>query len=153
MEIACLQASGSVSFVLPHIAGSEVRMTVHLPTDTPRQAQAGAANAPRRTVTTATLSFAEPLEMPKLEGWLQSLITTYGSALIRVKGIVKVRGEDRPVAIHGTRHVFHATRFLDSWPPELAYSTLFCAIDDVEGSELHDSAVAAGLPVLMTETA
>ena len=36
--------------------------------------------------------------------------------LLRVKGILCLRDEDRPVVIHGVHHIFHPPVRLDAWP-------------------------------------
>ncbi|WP_375542519.1 GTP-binding protein [Paraburkholderia sp. CNPSo 3272] len=41
-----------------------------------------------------------------------------GPSMLRIKGIVNVQGEDRPVLIHGVQHVFHPPVRLDAWPGE-----------------------------------
>ena len=39
--------------------------------------------------------------------WLEMLIATQGEKLLRVKGILNLAGQERPVAIHGVQHLFH----------------------------------------------
>ena len=39
--------------------------------------------------------------------WLEMLIASRGENLLRVKGILNLKGQDRPVAIHAVRHVLH----------------------------------------------
>jgi G3E family GTPase len=43
------------------------------------------------------------------------LILTQGNDLLRIKGILNLHGRDRPVAIHGVRHVLHPPTLLDAW--------------------------------------
>ena len=40
----------------------------------------------------------------------------YGENLLRVKGIVNLRGEAGPVVVHGVHHVFHPPVALEGWP-------------------------------------
>jgi G3E family GTPase len=44
------------------------------------------------------------------------LIGTRGECLLRVKGILNLVGQDRPVAIHGVQHMFHEPVLLPAWP-------------------------------------
>lgn len=44
------------------------------------------------------------------------LIMTRGDALLRVKGILNLAGEARPVVLHGVQHVFHPPVRLPAWP-------------------------------------
>ena len=44
------------------------------------------------------------------------LVATRGESLLRIKGILNVVGQDRPVAIHGVQHLFHPPTLLATWP-------------------------------------
>jgi G3E family GTPase len=44
------------------------------------------------------------------------LIQTRGKDLLRIKGILNLRGQDRPVAIHAVQHVLHPPTLLNAWP-------------------------------------
>ena len=44
---------------------------------------------------------------------------TRGASVLRMKGILDLLGEDRPVAIHGVQHVFHPPTRLAAWPAGL----------------------------------
>jgi G3E family GTPase len=44
------------------------------------------------------------------------LVGTRGESLLRVKGILNLVGQDRPVAIHGVQHMFHEPVLLPAWP-------------------------------------
>lgn len=39
-----------------------------------------------------------------------------GEKLLRLKGIVNVAGEARPVVIHGVHHRLHPPALLEAWP-------------------------------------
>ncbi len=43
------------------------------------------------------------------------LAANLGPKLLRMKGIIKVRGEDRPAVIHGVQQIFHPVRWLEHW--------------------------------------
>jgi len=54
-----------------------------------------------------------------LEMFLELLCVTYGSKLLRLKGIVKLAEmPDKPVVVHGVQHVFHPTARLERWPDD-----------------------------------
>ncbi len=48
--------------------------------------------------------------------WLEMLIQTRGKDLLRIKGILNLHGQDRPVAIHAVQHVLHPPALLSAWP-------------------------------------
>ncbi|MCA3288688.1 MAG: GTP-binding protein [Roseomonas sp.] len=62
------------------------------------------------------LSFAEPLPWEGLASWLEMLAITRGASILRMKGILNLEGEDRPVVLHGVQHVFHPPERLAAWP-------------------------------------
>jgi len=97
------------------------------------------------SVSTFTLCFPEPLDFERFADWLGNLAGGYGAALLRVKGIVRVRGQDRPVVVHGVQRVFHPPTLLDRWPPDLDLSTLVFIVDDVDPADILASAHAADL--------
>lgn len=57
-----------------------------------------------------------PLDWPAMAMWLEMLIASRGENLLRVKGILNLKGHDRPVAIHAVRHLMHAPVKLAAWP-------------------------------------
>jgi G3E family GTPase len=62
------------------------------------------------------LTFAEPLPWEGLASWLEMLAITRGASVLRMKGILNLQGEDRPVVLHGVQHVFHPPERLAAWP-------------------------------------
>ncbi len=62
------------------------------------------------------LPYDEPLPWDGLATWLEVLAMTKGENLLRLKGILNLQGEDRPVAIHGVQHLFHPPVKLAAWP-------------------------------------
>lgn len=62
------------------------------------------------------LSFDQPLHWEGIATWIEMLIMTRGDALLRVKGILNLAGEERPVILHGVQHVFHPPIRLPAWP-------------------------------------
>lgn len=41
---------------------------------------------------------------------------TRGESVLRIKGILNLEGEEKPVAIHGVQHLFHPPVKLEAWP-------------------------------------
>ncbi len=62
------------------------------------------------------LTFTEPLHWQGIGSCLEMLIGTRGESLLRVKGILNLVGQTRPVAIHGVQHMFHEPQLLPAWP-------------------------------------
>ena len=47
--------------------------------------------------------------------WIEAIISTHGANILRMKGILRVKDIDGPVAVHGVQHVFHPPAMLPSW--------------------------------------
>jgi len=62
------------------------------------------------------LTFEEPLHWQGIGTCLEMLIGTRGESLLRVKGLLNLVGQSRPVAIHGVQHLFHEPVLLEAWP-------------------------------------
>ncbi len=62
------------------------------------------------------LTFDEPLHWEGIATWIEMLIMTRGDALLRVKGILNIAGEEHPLILHGVQHVFHPPIRLPAWP-------------------------------------
>jgi len=63
------------------------------------------------------LSWERPLHWQGFGMCLEMLIATRGESLLRVKGLLNLVGEARPVVIHGVQHLFHEPVLLPAWPP------------------------------------
>lgn len=64
------------------------------------------------------LERSEPVEWDRLVDWIEMLVTLYGAQILRIKGLVNVAGDDKPVVLHGVQHVFHPPARLDAWPKD-----------------------------------
>jgi G3E family GTPase len=67
-------------------------------------------------VTSFCLTFDRPLHWQGVGLWLEMLIQTRGKDLLRIKGILNLQGQDRPIAIHAVQHVLHPPSLLAAWP-------------------------------------
>lgn len=63
-----------------------------------------------------SLRFDEPLDWSLVAEWLSDLSANSGDKLLRIKGVLDLVGEPRPVAIHGIHHTFHPPVALAAWP-------------------------------------
>jgi G3E family GTPase len=58
----------------------------------------------------------DPLVWEVFVAWIRTLIAVHGARLLRIKGIVNIRGQANPIAIHGVQHMFHDPVELPAWP-------------------------------------
>jgi G3E family GTPase len=68
------------------------------------------------SVTSFCLTFDRPLHWQGMGLWLEMLIQTRGKDLLRIKGILNLHGQDRPVVIQAVQHVLHPPVLLGAWP-------------------------------------
>ena len=59
-----------------------------------------------------------PISWSAFVAWIDMLLATRGAQVLRLKGVLDVEGEDRPVAVHGVQHVFHPPAALPAWPDD-----------------------------------
>jgi len=110
-----------------------------------RSARFSATSGHGGATATLTLRLPRPPAFADLADWLGRLAAEHGDALLRVKGIVRVHGQDRPVAVHGVRHTFYPPTLLDQWPLGLDGSTLVFVLDGPDPADVTESARQAGL--------
>lgn len=92
------------------------------------------------------LRFDEPLDWDAVSRWLSALRHWRGEALLRVKGIVTLAGEDGPVAIHGVHHVFHPPVRLPGWPDGDRGSRIVFITQGLHREDVLEAAATCGLP-------
>jgi G3E family GTPase len=74
------------------------------------------------------LSWPEPVPWADFQRWLTDLVERHGERLLRVKGLVRIAGEERPLLIQGVQHVFHEPVWLEGWPKGAPAQTRLVAI-------------------------
>ena len=57
-----------------------------------------------------------PLDWTAFGVWLTMLLHAHGENVLRVKGILRIRGVSIPVVIHGIHHLVHPPTSLPRWP-------------------------------------
>jgi G3E family GTPase len=96
------------------------------------------------------LTFDQPLHWNGFATYLDMLTATRGESLLRIKGILNLVGQDRPLVVHGVQHVFHEPILLPQWPvgddrrSRLVFIVRDMTRDDVERGLLAFEAAADG---------
>ena len=85
------------------------------------------------------LTVDEPIDWESFSLWLGSLARYRGEDLLRIKGILNVAGEDRPIAIHGVQHVFHPPARLPAWQGDDRRSRIVFITRDIDRKFLEES--------------
>jgi len=84
-------------------------------------------------------SFDEPIAPDLFDEWLSLLVGFKGQNILRIKGIVNLAGEDKPVVIHGVQHIFHPTVTLPEWPSDDHRTRIVFITHDIERSVIERS--------------
>lgn len=90
------------------------------------------------------LTFDAPLEPTAFDRWVGILTTFKGPDVLRIKGIVNIEGEDKPIVVHGVQHVLHSPVTLDAWPSEDRRTRMVFIVRDMDEADLR------GMLMLMT---
>jgi G3E family GTPase len=64
------------------------------------------------------LTFDQPLQRQRVDEWLARLTGEHGESLLRIKGILHISGQDRPMVLHGVQHLLHPPVLLHAWPED-----------------------------------
>ena len=88
------------------------------------------------------LSFDQPLEWTAFGIWLTMLLHAHGQKVLRVKGILNVKGLPAPVVIHGVQHVVHPPAHLDRWPDDDRRSRIVFIVRGLEQALIERSLAA-----------
>ena len=88
------------------------------------------------------LSIDTPVPWEPFVEWIDCLVTTQGENLLRIKGVLNVVGEERPLAVHGVQHIFHPPTLLPAWPDADRRSRLVFITRDIGRAAIADSYAA-----------
>lgn len=84
-----------------------------------------------------SLTFEQPVEWEAFVSAMEMLIAHRGADLLRMKGLLNLADEDRPVVVHGVQHVFHPPASLAAWPDGDHRSKLVFITRDIPRSLLE----------------
>lgn len=76
----------------------------------------GAAGNHSDGIETFTVEVTQEVDWPAFVEWLELLLASRGQSILRVKGLLSVSGDPRPVVIHGVQHVVYPPEYLPRWP-------------------------------------
>jgi G3E family GTPase len=67
-------------------------------------------------IRTFTVHLEHPVEWSAFVDWLELLLVNRGDSILRVKGLLGVTGDERPVVVQGVQHVLYPVDRLPQWP-------------------------------------
>ncbi|PAU74050.1 CobW family GTP-binding protein [Halomonas salipaludis] len=71
--------------------------------------------------------------------WLSMLLNRHGRNILRVKGVLHVHGDPRPVVLHGVQHTIHPPEHIDDWPKDQNDSNLIFITRGLDGAAITSS--------------
>jgi G3E family GTPase len=80
-----------------------------------------------------------PIEQGAFDAWLAHQLSLAGADMLRIKGMLNIRGRSGPVVVHGVQHVQHAPVELPSWPDDDHRSKLVFITRDIPRDRLKAS--------------
>jgi G3E family GTPase len=88
------------------------------------------------------LTFDRPIDWTAFGIWLTMLLQAHGEDVLRVKGLLDVRGMPGPVAVHGVQHVVHPPVHLKRWPDDDRRSRIVFIVRGLERRSIEASLAA-----------
>jgi G3E family GTPase len=88
------------------------------------------------------LTFEQPIDWTAFGIWLTMLLQAHGEDVLRVKGLLDVRGMTGPVAVHGVQHVVHPPVHLKRWPDDDRRSRIVFIVRGLEQAAIEASLAA-----------
>ena len=80
----------------------------------------------------------QQISMTTLNFFIELLSSQMGSKLLRLKGIINIKGKDGPAIIHGVQHIFHPVEWLKEWPDEDKSTRMVFITRDIKKSVIEE---------------
>ena len=61
-----------------------------------------------------------------------------GENILRIKGILNIKGQNCPAVIHGVQHIFHPLEWLEKWPSVDKQSRLVFITKNIKKDNIDD---------------
>lgn len=113
--------------------------------ETPMQLETADGGVHQSAVTSFVMTVERAVDWTAFGIWLTMLLNRHGNRVLRVKGILNIAGEERPVAIHGVQHLVHTPVHMERWPDEDRRSRIVFIVDGLDVELLKRSFEAFAL--------
>lgn len=107
--------------------------------DAPSQLLTAEGMRHEAAISSFVATIEEPIDWTGFGVWLTMLLNRHGERVLRVKGILDITGEERPVAVHGVQHLVHPPVHLDAWPTAERSSRIVFIVDGLDTNLLKRS--------------
>ena len=89
-------------------------------------------------IETFAMVTSEPVSMTAVNFFLELLMSQMGENILRIKGILNIKGQSCPAVIHGVQHIFHPLEWLEKWPSEDKQSRLVFITKNIKRDIIDD---------------
>lgn len=107
--------------------------------DAPAALQTADGAVHRSAISSFVIVVDEQIDWTGFGIWLTMLLNRHGDRVLRVKGILNLSGEERPVAVHGVQHLVHPPVHMDAWPSNERASRIVFIVDGLDANLLKRS--------------
>jgi G3E family GTPase len=99
-------------------------------------------------VSAVLIAHDRPIPWPALQLWLDSILSTRGAEILRLKGLVRLAGHDRLLVLQGVHHVLHPPAWLPANVPAPNATAIVVIARGLDARGLRESfsAALAGRP-------
>ena len=80
----------------------------------------------------------QQISMTTFNFFIELLTSQMGSKLLRIKGMLNIKGKNGPAIIHGVQHIFHPVEWLPEWPDVDHSSRLVFITRDIKKSYIEE---------------
>lgn len=114
--------------------------------DTPTPLVSASGDTHQAAISSFAITVKTPIDWTRFGVWLTMLLNRHGDRVLRVKGILNLAGEERPVAVHGVQHLVHPPVHLAAWPGAERFSRIVFIVDGLDIELLNRSFKVFCLP-------
>jgi len=93
-------------------------------------------------VTSFCLTFEGALDWTAFGIWLTMLLNRHGDRVLRIKGMLDVKGAADPVFINGVQHIVHPPEHMGAWPGAERRTRIVFIVKDMERAAIERSLAA-----------
>ena len=89
-------------------------------------------------IETFAMVTSQPVSMTVVNFFLELLMSQMGENILRIKGILNIKGQSCPAVIHGVQHIFYPLEWLEKWPSEDKQSRLVFITKNIKKDTIDD---------------
>ena len=89
-------------------------------------------------IETFAMVTSQPVSMTSVNFFLELLMSQMGENILRIKGILNIKGQSCPAVIHGVQHIFHTLEWLEKWPSDYKQSRLVFITKNIKKDIIDD---------------